>query len=117
MEKAQAPPLMPQDFLMRSANPILTVFKASIKCQILFLDVELQNNLKLESFIMFITGLWEIILTDVPGIVSGIGANRLNFTRVYISGNKATYSQPIKRGGGVAVFTEVDIKFSKNWKL
>merc|ERR1712038_1400886 len=60
-------------------------------------------------------GLWDIVLTDVPGLVSGIGANRLNFSRAYISGNRATYSMPINRGrhgGGAARFSET-LTFSK----
>ena len=48
-------------------------------------------------------GMWDIVLvTNTPYELSGdelrlMGANRLHFTRVYISGNRATYSMPIPR--------------------
>ena len=62
--------------------------------------------------------MWDIVLTDMPGFVSGMGANRLNFQRVYISGNRATYSMPIRRynnrgHSGAAVYSEVSLSFTQ----
>ena len=62
---------------------------------------------------MALAGLWDIVLTDMPGFFSGMGAHRLNFTRVYITGNRATYSLPIQRYNshndhhGAMVYSEV----------
>ena len=55
-------------------------------------------------------GEWNIVLTDMPGFLSGMGANRLNFTKVYIRGNRATYSKPISHKNNAGAYSEVSTK-------
>ena len=51
-------------------------------------------------------GEWNIVLTDMPGFLSGMGAKRLQFTKVYVRGDRATYSKAISREGAQA-YSEV----------
>ena len=65
--------------------------------------------------------MWDIVsVIDTPYGLSGdelrlIGANRLNYTRVYISGNRATYSMPIPRrhNRNAAAYSEVNQSFTR----
>ena len=50
----------------------------------------------------------------MPGFFSALGAHRLNFTKVYIRGDRATYSKPISHKNQAGAYSEVSTNKNDN---